>query len=106
MYDSPSKKKKLRTIIRESRDVSSNLTQTEADILELVFHYEFYYLKNLPSPKFKKHTEEFYIEKIKSFLDSEEKICSCEIPLSSLINKEKVRMIRLIKRIEKHHESK
>lgn len=75
-------------------------------VLELVFHYEFYYLKSGDSPRFRKCPKKFYIESIKSVLDSREKIRSCEVPLSSLIDEGEVEMIRMIKKIEKYYESK
>lgn len=83
-----------------------DLTQTETNVLDLVFHYEFYYLKTGESPKYVNKRKKFYIERIKQILYSGEKIRSCEVPLSSLIDKGEVKMIGMIKKIEEYYEPK
>ena len=106
MYNSDLKKKCLRKWICEAKEGILDFTQTETNVLDLVFHYEFYYLKTRESPKFGKNPKNFYIKCIKQILDSGEKIRSCEVPLSSLIDEGEVKMIRMIKKIEEYHESK
>lgn len=96
----------MRGWIREAKEGILDITQTETNVLDLVFNYEFYYLSTGQSPEFCNKPKKFYIERIKQILYSGEKIRSCEVPLSSLINKREVKMIGMIKKIEEYYEPK
>lgn len=75
----------------------------ELEVLELVFHYSFYFLEGRNSPKFGRMKKKDYYARMKELATSAKTIRVGTVRLSSLINETK--MSKLVRKLERSNDS-
>lgn len=75
----------------------------ELEVLELLFHYSFYYLEGRYSPKFGRMKKKDYYARMKELATSAKTVRVGTVRLSSLINE--AEMSKLVRKLERSNDS-